>query len=178
MYRFYSDDIKKERRRKVFEGVCAFILFGTILSYMIVILLSKNPITIFLANTLAFTLLPILLIIYGIYNVFNRETIRQTLFWILEIGLMVYLLFALNITDAYRDIPYALSSEYAYVEGRLENLTFTPLRRMGIAQTFTIKDIPFEITQSEYKLYENDEDKPFQIQYLPHTKYILQIRRK
>ena len=117
LYRFYKDDIRKEKQKKLLEGVC----------------------------------------------VFNRETIRQTLFWILEIGLMIYLLFAVNITDAYRDIPYARSSEYAYIEGEIENLTFTPLRRAGISQSFTIKDIPFEIAQSDYKLNKDDEHRWFKI---------------
>lgn len=178
LYRFYEDDIRKEKQRKIFEGACIFIFFGSIFLYLIVVLFSKTPTLHFLITTLTITLLPAILIIYGIYSVFNRETIRQTLFWILEIGFMIYLLFAVNITDAYRDIPYALSSEYAYIEGEIENLTFTPLRRMGVSQNFTIRDIPFEIAQSEYKLYTDDEHRWFNIQYLPHSKYILQISRR
>jgi len=161
----------------LFDMILIIMLLSSGIIYFSSVVLSNNNLFIFYMSTISITLLSFALLLSGLRFLFVSDTLIAGLFFLIITWGIVFYIFLTMTLNHYKDITYAISQNFSYVKGSLENLETNTSSRFSTSQSFTIEGVNFTINPSIYELDQLDQEKDFLVQYLPHSKFIINITR-
>ena len=129
-------------------------------------------------QTIVITLIPLYLLCYWIRFIINLKSIYKKIITaissVIIVGVFsVYLYyFFTTLLPMYRDIPYALTSNYSSIKGYPTGIEETIGR--GSQIKFDINDTSFIVESKDVRML-MDEEKQYTFKYLPNTKYLISI---